>query len=249
MLRWRNDDDLTLHVLHHHAEVSPGLKRAEHGDDKRVLGEREDVSLHEGLLDLVPQDQVLLVDLLHGETLPGLLVTHQKHGATQEDGFQSEHASIQSAETWIQHSCCVVVSCSSFVFLSEYQRCKSKSLSPVGSVADELDVLKVFLSGCFGFSLRWSCWDGRYLTLKHTESTFKINTEMETIISVCTEYHFMCCRWTVLIWWLCTHIHWVVSLWCFWVPAVIAAQLGHFYRDTRVSQNRRRGGKKTGQSQ
>ena len=71
-----------------------------------------------------------------------------------------------------QHSCCVIVSCSSFVFLSEYQRCESKSLLPVGSVTDELDVLKVFLSGCFGFSLRWSCWDGRYLTLKHTESTF-----------------------------------------------------------------------------
>ena len=91
------------------------------------------------------------------------------------------------------------VSCSSFVFLSEYQRCKSKYFLPVGSVTDELDVLEVFLSGCFGFSLRWSCWDGRYLTLKHTESTFMINTEMETIIAVCTENHFMCYRWTVLI--------------------------------------------------
>ena len=75
--------NLTLHVLHHHAEVPPGLERTEHGDDERVLSERQDVSLHEGLLDLVPQDQVLLVDLLHGETLPRLLVTHQKHGTTK----------------------------------------------------------------------------------------------------------------------------------------------------------------------
>lgn len=81
-----NDAHLTLHVLHHHAEVSPGLERTEHGDDERVLCKRQDVSLHEGLLDLIPQDQVLLVDLLHGETLPGLFVTHQKHGAAREEG-------------------------------------------------------------------------------------------------------------------------------------------------------------------
>lgn len=70
---------LTLHVLHHHAQVPPGLEGAEHGDDKRVLCERQDVPLHKGLLDLVPQDQVLLVDLLHGEALPGLPVAHQIH--------------------------------------------------------------------------------------------------------------------------------------------------------------------------
>lgn len=28
---------------------------------------------------------------------------------------------------------------------------------------------------------------------------------------------------------LCTHVHRVVRLGGFWVPAVIAAQLGHFY--------------------
>lgn len=79
-----NNKYLTLHVLHHHAEVSPGLEGTEHGDNKWVFGERQDVSFHEGLLDLVPQDQVLLVDLLHGEALPCLLVTHQKHSTTQE---------------------------------------------------------------------------------------------------------------------------------------------------------------------
>lgn len=65
--------------------MSPGLKRTEHGYYKRVLSKCQDVSLNKGLLDLVPQDQVLLVDLLHGETLTGLLVTHQKHSATQDE--------------------------------------------------------------------------------------------------------------------------------------------------------------------
>lgn len=56
------------------------FKRAEHGDDKGVLGKSEDVSLHERLLDLVPQDQVLAVYLLHGKPLTGLLVADQIHG-------------------------------------------------------------------------------------------------------------------------------------------------------------------------
>lgn len=77
-----NNKDLTLHIFHHHAEVPPGLKRTEHGDDKRVLSKRQDVSFHKGLLDLVPQNQVLFVDFLHCETLPGFFVTHQKHSPT-----------------------------------------------------------------------------------------------------------------------------------------------------------------------
>ena len=77
---------LTFHVLHHHAEVAAGLEGAEHGHHEGVLGEGEDVPLHEGLLDLVPQDQVLLVDLLHGEALLGLLVADQVDGAEGEDG-------------------------------------------------------------------------------------------------------------------------------------------------------------------
>lgn len=74
-------DILTFYVLHDHAEVSTGFERTEHGDDKGILCEGEDVSFHKGLLDLVPQDQVLLIDLLHGKSLAGLQVTHQVHSA------------------------------------------------------------------------------------------------------------------------------------------------------------------------
>ena len=77
----------TFNILHHHAEVALGLKGAEHADHKGVLGKSQDVTLHEGLLDLVPQDQVLLVDLLHGKALPGRLVTHQKHGPRKRSPF------------------------------------------------------------------------------------------------------------------------------------------------------------------
>ena len=71
---------LTLHVLQHHAEVPARLEGAEHGHHEGVLCEGEDVPLHEGLLDLVPQDEVLLVDLLHGEALARLAVPHQVDG-------------------------------------------------------------------------------------------------------------------------------------------------------------------------
>ena len=57
--------------------MAPGLERAEHADHERVLGEGEDVALHEDLLDLVAQHQVLLVDLLDGKTLPRFPVPHQ----------------------------------------------------------------------------------------------------------------------------------------------------------------------------
>lgn len=70
---------LTLHILHNHAKMSPCLKRAEHADNKRVLCKCQDVSFHKGLMDLVSQDQVLLVDLLNGKSLTGLLMPHQKH--------------------------------------------------------------------------------------------------------------------------------------------------------------------------
>lgn len=69
----------TFNILHHHAEVALGLKGAKHADHKGVLGKSQYVTLHEGLLDLVSQDQVLLVDLLHGKALPGGLVPHQEY--------------------------------------------------------------------------------------------------------------------------------------------------------------------------
>lgn len=71
----------TFDILHDHAEVALGLKRAEHADHKGVLCKGQDVTLHKGLLDLVAQDEVLLVNLLHGKTLAGLFVPHQIHSS------------------------------------------------------------------------------------------------------------------------------------------------------------------------
>lgn len=66
--------------------MPPGLKGAEHEDHEGVLGKGEDVPLDEGLLDLIPQDQVLLVDFLHGETLTCLSVAHQVDGSAEKKG-------------------------------------------------------------------------------------------------------------------------------------------------------------------
>jgi hypothetical protein len=55
------------------------FKAAVHADDEGIVGERKDVPLQENLLDLVPQHQVLLADLLHGKALSGPLVSHQIH--------------------------------------------------------------------------------------------------------------------------------------------------------------------------
>lgn len=73
----------TFDVLHDHAQVPASLKGAVHGHHERVLGKREDVSLHERLLDLIPQNEILLVDLLHGEPLLCLLVPDQVHGSVE----------------------------------------------------------------------------------------------------------------------------------------------------------------------
>lgn len=70
---------LTLNILHDHAEMSARFERAEKADDERILGKREDVPLHKRLLDLVPQNQVLLVDLFHGKALTCLFMPHHKH--------------------------------------------------------------------------------------------------------------------------------------------------------------------------
>lgn len=98
--------------------------------------------------------------------------------------------------------------------------------SPIGSVTDELDVLEVFLSRCFGFSLRWSCRDGRTSTLKHTHNVhdqlYYIMTDNTSLIMLMNNE-------------LCSHIHGVISLRGFWVPAVITAQLGHFCTERQTS--------------
>ena len=42
-----------LNILHHHAEVLPALEAAVHGDHEGIVGEGEDVSLSEHLLNLL----------------------------------------------------------------------------------------------------------------------------------------------------------------------------------------------------
>lgn len=74
-------DILTLHILHNHAEMATCLKGTKHGYNKGVLRKGEDVPFHKGLLNLVPQDQVLLIDFLHGKSLVSLQVTHKIHSS------------------------------------------------------------------------------------------------------------------------------------------------------------------------
>ena len=73
-----------LHILHHHAQVPPRLERAHERHHERVVRERHDVPLHEHLLQLVAQDQVLLFDLLHGVALAQCLVAHKMHSSVNK---------------------------------------------------------------------------------------------------------------------------------------------------------------------
>ena len=59
-----------------------GDEAAVEADDERVVGEGEDVSLGEHLLDLVAQYQVVLQQALHREQVARLLVTDQIHAPT-----------------------------------------------------------------------------------------------------------------------------------------------------------------------
>ena len=70
-------DWLTFHVFHDHAQVAPGLKGAIHADHKRVFCKGQDIPFHKGLLDLVPEDEVLFINLLHGKPLPGFLMPNE----------------------------------------------------------------------------------------------------------------------------------------------------------------------------
>lgn len=138
---------LTFYILHDHAEVPAGFEGAEHGDDEGILREGQDVSFHEGLLDLVPQDQVLLIDLLHGESLAGVQMPHQVHSA----GTQTHNHRYISLHD-LRFDLCP----------GRTDRCKNESLpcqhilsqwsdrlySPVRSITDQLDGLEV------GFSWR-----------------------------------------------------------------------------------------------
>lgn len=74
----------TFDIFHDHAQVPSSLEGAVHGHHERILSKGEDVSLHEGLLDLIPQNEVLLIDLFHGEPLLRLLVSDQVHGSAEQ---------------------------------------------------------------------------------------------------------------------------------------------------------------------
>ena len=66
------------------------LEGAVHGDDEGVVGERHDITLGKHLVDLIPQDEILLVDLLEGEPLSRLLVLDEVDGpvGAVRDQFQ-----------------------------------------------------------------------------------------------------------------------------------------------------------------
>ncbi len=60
-------------------------------NDERVISEAEDIAFGESLLDLVTQQQVAFVDLLHGEPLARLAVTHQVDSPVGTVGYQFDH--------------------------------------------------------------------------------------------------------------------------------------------------------------
>ena len=67
------------------------LETALETDDERVVGEAEDVAFGESLFDLVTQEQVAFVDLLHGEPLARFAVAHQIDGPVGTVRYQLDH--------------------------------------------------------------------------------------------------------------------------------------------------------------
>ena len=82
--------NFTFNILHDHAKVSPCLKRAKHRNHKWVFSKGENVPLYKHLLDLVSEYQVLPVDFLHGKSLTGLFVAHQKHSSAYKDHMEEK---------------------------------------------------------------------------------------------------------------------------------------------------------------
>ena len=85
-------DWFTFHIFHDHAQVAPCFKGAVHADHKGVLCKSQDIPFHKGLLDLVSEDEVLLINLLHGKPLPGFLMPNKV------DCPEKEHRSWASQE-------------------------------------------------------------------------------------------------------------------------------------------------------
>lgn len=57
--------------------MAPCFKGAIHADDKGVLCESQDIPFHEGLLDLIAEDEVLFINLFHSKPLPGFLMPNK----------------------------------------------------------------------------------------------------------------------------------------------------------------------------
>lgn len=53
------------------------FKGAIHADNKWIFCKCQDITLNEGLLDLVSEDEILLINFLHGKSLSGFFVSHK----------------------------------------------------------------------------------------------------------------------------------------------------------------------------
>lgn len=70
-------DWFTFHIFHNHAQVAPCFKGTIHADHKGVLCKSQDIPFHKSLLDLVSEDEVLFINLLHGKPLPGFFMPNK----------------------------------------------------------------------------------------------------------------------------------------------------------------------------
>ena len=64
------------------------FKTAVHADDERIISERQDVSLGEHLLHLIPQHKIMFSDLLHGEPQTRFFMSHQMYGTAKQQHYQ-----------------------------------------------------------------------------------------------------------------------------------------------------------------
>lgn len=141
----RTNSARTFNVFHDHAEVPACLEGAEHADHEGVLSEGQDVPLHEGLLDLIPQNQVLLVDLLHSEALAGLFVPHQEDSPEEQQRNRKLKGS-SALEVMASIDCYNREITVHFI--------SKKDPLPICPIADELNVLKVFFTRGLHLGLR-----------------------------------------------------------------------------------------------
>lgn len=53
------------------------FKGAIHAHNKWIFCKCQDITLDKGLLDLVSEDEILLINFLHGKSLSGFFVSHK----------------------------------------------------------------------------------------------------------------------------------------------------------------------------